>query len=364
MISYSEWPMFGRDSANTSHVEVSGPREGISEDWGFKESSGCSPVVAGDILYGADRGPINENRAHVYALSLDGNEEWRYESGKIRSSSLAIDEDILIACESFDGNFQDGDDSGLITALDRFTGAVEWQVETDHVVYSSPVIVNGTVFVGSHDNHLYAIDIHSGTIEWRFKTNSEIFTTPSVANGTVYFASGRKDAHIYAVDTETGREQWRFKTGEHEDFVSGHDEGGVFNAMPIKNGVLYAGGIDERLYALDAESGVEKWNFKAEGSINSSPAVNTDTVFFSTSNDIIYAVNTSDGTPNWKAEVPTSENARPVLAEDTLILGAGILRAFDANSGDELWNSKVTRGVAYPVILEETMYIGFSSYSW
>ncbi|QSG13424.1 WD40/PQQ-like beta propeller repeat containing protein (plasmid) [Halapricum desulfuricans] len=364
MDNHIKWPMFGPDPSNTSYVEVSGPREGISENWDFNQAAAVSPVVADELLYGSVSGPINENRDDVYALSLDGEEKWRYESGEIRSPSLAIDEDVLIACESFDGRFQEGDDYGLITALDRFTGTVKWQIETGHVIFSAPTIVGGTVYVGSHDSNLYAIDIRSGTIEWRFETNAEIFTTPSVANGTVYFGSGRKDAHIYAVDTKTGREQWRFKTGEYEDFVSAYDEGGIFNAMPIKNGVLYAGGIDERLYALDADSGAEKWNFKAKGSINSSPAVNTDNVFFSTSDDIIYAVNTSDGALNWKAEVPTSKNTRPILAEDTLLLGAGILRAFDADSGTELWNSKADRGASHPVILEEKMYIGFSSYSW
>jgi hypothetical protein len=44
-----------------------------------------------------------------------------------------------------------------------------WRFETGGTVYSSPVVSNGVVYVGSNDNNLYAIDAVTGTEKWRFK---------------------------------------------------------------------------------------------------------------------------------------------------------------------------------------------------
>ena len=51
-------------------------------------------------------------------------------------------------------------------------------------VYSSPVVANGIVYVGSEDKNLYAIDAVTGKEKWRFATGDHIYSSPSVANGS------------------------------------------------------------------------------------------------------------------------------------------------------------------------------------
>jgi|UPI0006B64B00 outer membrane protein assembly factor BamB len=350
--------MYGPDPANTGSVESAGPKRGIEETWQFsgEEVIATSPTLKDETVYVGEVGEFRDDQSHVYAVdATDGSEKWRYESAENGAPSLAVTDEYTIVAESRES--YDNDDSGCITALDRSTGAIHWQFEVDDVVYAAPTVVDGTVFVGSHDNNLYAIDCETGEETWRFRTNSDVATTPAVSQGTVFIGSGRKDGHVYAVDAETGREQWRFKTGEYDDFNS-MDEGGVFNAIAVSDGVVYAGAHDERLYALDAESGDERWNFKAEGGIDSSPALDDGTLFFSTWEDNIYAVDAIDGSVRWKVDVPTSQGARPVVADETLYIGAGILRAFDPETGEELWNDKSFRGEARPAIVDGTMYIG------
>ncbi|WP_425604810.1 PQQ-binding-like beta-propeller repeat protein [Halobellus marinus] len=55
--------------------------------------------------------------------------------------------------------------TGEDTSITAFgiDGAPEWRFETDGSVDSSPVVVDGTVYVGSMDNHVYALDAASGT---------------------------------------------------------------------------------------------------------------------------------------------------------------------------------------------------------
>ena len=89
--------------------------------------------------------------------------------------------------------------------------------------------------------------------QWRFKTEGPIIGSPAIANGVVYI--GSIDGHLYAVDQETGKQKWKFKTlGSRQ----------VTSSPTIANGLVYFGGFDGILYALDAETGTMKWNFLAE----------------------------------------------------------------------------------------------------
>ncbi|PSP47973.1 hypothetical protein BRC69_00335 [Halobacteriales archaeon QH_6_66_25] len=51
---------------------------------------------------------------------------------------------------------------------------------------SSPTVVNGTVFVGSGDQHLYALDRDSGDQQWRYDAGVKVNTGPTVVDGTAF----------------------------------------------------------------------------------------------------------------------------------------------------------------------------------
>jgi outer membrane protein assembly factor BamB len=89
--------------------------------------------------------------------------------------------------------------------------------------------------------------------KWTFKTDGPIIGSPAVANGVVYV--GSVDGNMYAVDQETGKQKWKFKT-----FASRQ----VTSSPAIANGLVYFGGFDGIVYAVDAQTGTLKWNFVAE----------------------------------------------------------------------------------------------------
>jgi glucose dehydrogenase len=68
-------------------------------------------------------------------------------------------------------------------------------------VSSSPAVVDGTLFVGSADTHLYALDAANGAQRWTFETAGPVHSSPAVVDGTVYV--GSEDNHVYALGTET-----------------------------------------------------------------------------------------------------------------------------------------------------------------
>lgn len=85
-----------------------------------------------------------------------------------------------------------------------------WEFDTDAAVRSSPAVVDGTVYVGSDDGHLYAIETSSGDLEWSFETEAPIESSPAVMGQTVYV--GSDDGHLYAVSVHTGEKRWEFET--------------------------------------------------------------------------------------------------------------------------------------------------------
>src|SRR5215211_4467775 len=73
-------------------------------------------------------------------------------------------------------------------------------------------------------------------------------------------------------------ELWRFQV-----------EGEIHSAPAIVGGVLYIGGGDGGVYALDAGSGEELWRFHADNPISSSPAVVDGLGYVGSDNGTLYA---------------------------------------------------------------------------
>jgi eukaryotic-like serine/threonine-protein kinase len=52
-----------------------------------------------------------------------------------------------------------GSQDSYVYALDLQRGAVVRKFKTGGVVYSTPTILDGVLYVGSYDKHLYAFDV-------------------------------------------------------------------------------------------------------------------------------------------------------------------------------------------------------------
>jgi outer membrane protein assembly factor BamB len=87
--------------------------------------------------------------------------------------------------------------NGLIAGAPN--SAQVYAFPTGGFIESSPAVgADGTVYIGSQDNHLYAVD-GTGTQKWKFETGDHIDSSPAVgADGTVYI--GSYDNYLYAID--------------------------------------------------------------------------------------------------------------------------------------------------------------------
>ncbi len=76
-------------------------------------------------------------------------------------------------------------------------GTLRWRYLTGDVVYSSPVVVNGVVYVGSADDYVYALNASNGTLRWQYLTGNGVYSSPAVIKGVVYI--GSFDDYVYAL---------------------------------------------------------------------------------------------------------------------------------------------------------------------
>ena len=71
-----------------------------------------------------------------------------------------------------------------------------WHHHTGGWIVNAPTVVDGVVYVGSDDNHVYALDAGTGDLLWRFETGGVIRSSPTVTGGVVY--AGSLDGGVYA----------------------------------------------------------------------------------------------------------------------------------------------------------------------
>jgi hypothetical protein len=104
---------------------------------------------------------------------------------------------------------------------------------------------------------------HSGTyasqaprefhrIKWKFPTGDRVVSSPVWQDNVVYF--GGDDGNVYAVDATTGNQIWKHATG-----------GPVPSTPAVADGVVYVGSYDGKFYALNAKTGGTKWKFATGG---------------------------------------------------------------------------------------------------
>ena len=196
-----------------------------------------------------------------------------------------------------------------VTALDVRSGRALWTwsppMPNNLIHHGFPqvnrgvAILDGMVYIGTLDAHLYALDAHSGAVRWKVKlgdnklgyavTGAPLAVKDKIIVGISGGESGIR-GFLDAYDAKTGKRAWRFhtvpgpgdaghdtwggdswKTGGAPTWITGSFDPdlnllywGVGNPGPDWNGDVRPG---DNLYscsllALDVDSGKLKWHFQ------------------------------------------------------------------------------------------------------
>jgi len=112
-----------------------------------------SPLVAGDTIYAGTM------RGSVYALTLDGQQRWRFTLDDAKPefrATPALVNGILVAVSR----------RGVVVGLDPATGRQRWRSEIADVrLDASPLAVDGSVFLATTKHALIRVDASSGATQ-------------------------------------------------------------------------------------------------------------------------------------------------------------------------------------------------------
>ncbi len=299
----------GFAAAESSSVEVR---------WQTEVDAGDSaPVVASGAVY------VGSRDGAVYAFDADsGRRFWRFQTGDRLPDGTHGAEEANATIQSAAGRDQPSE------------------------VSATPVVAEGSVYVGSEDTSFYSLNALTGELNWSRRTGGKITDPAVVAEGVVYFVS--HDGMLYAHDGESGSDLWRLDTSAdpgdwvvrttHLPVVHGRT---AFTTVKLpaseQSGSL--------LLAIDPETGEELWRLAVDGIASARPTVLGDTVLFPVFaaggrelGSSVYAVDVTSGAVRWRLDDPFVIAASPMVLGNRAVFSAdkGVF-AVNFETGDELW---------------------------
>jgi len=269
----------------------------INADFDSTPIVGDNPIAPsfGTIFFGSD-GPPNA----IFAVNPDGTLRWQFNTGnEVDTVPVLSPDGTVVYAVSNDNNLY----AVNVSANPAVDGTLKWTfpIDTDPGDINSSPTVNpsdGTIYVGSADNHsAFAIN-PDGTLKWQFNpgTGRDMRSSPTFAidpiNGipTVYI--GSDDGNLYAINANTGNDLWRFDTGSQV----------VSSPIVDLDGTIYVGSDSSNVYAINPD-GTQKWLFPTGGLVRSSPAIGDDGFIHIGSNDTnFYTISQFADPRNFKDE--------------------------------------------------------------
>jgi outer membrane protein assembly factor BamB len=283
----------------------------------FGRCTAASPMVADGVVYmglmvPTPCGKDSDRDAPGYLLALDadtGQELWRFRAGAIESSPLLVDGVLYVG--SWDEN---------VYAVDARTGRARWSFQTGDEVKGAAAYGKGTVFIASYDGNVYALDARSGKLRWEAAAQDRLggqgnwYATPAVAYGRVFI--GNTDGKVYAFGARSGELLWAQSTGSY-----------IYSSAAVWDRKVFVGSHDGRLYALDAATGDQVWSFDAGAAISGSPTVLAGIVYASTVRgpERTYGVDARSGRRVWT--FPDGKYT-PVVADEERVYLTGYTRIY------------------------------------
>ncbi len=255
---------------------------------------------------------------------------------EVRGTPLIYQGSLYVGC--YDNN---------LYALNAADGKFQWKYPTDGGVVSRPAAYENNLFFGSEDKRLHVIGARTGKVVWTYYTDGPIRSSPRIAEGHVFI--GSDDHVLHAVNLNTGRSVWQFTASEK-----------IRSTPFIANDLVYFGCEGGDFYAVDFR-GTMKWRYQAKRAITSSPVVAGQSTFFASADSTLYCVDARNGWAIWRFRLGKGSVSSPALADELVFVGAadGFIYCVEARAGKEMWRFRTEHQVSgSPVIYKDSLYCG------
>ena len=246
--------------------------------------------------------------------------DWRLDVSSVEGSPVVSNGTMFL-----------GDGSGRLLSLDVESGSVSWATDMDGVITFAPATDGLSVVVGTDSGTVAAFDADDGSMLWELGLNSHV-STPTIHDGVAYV--GTKDGTVAAFDVESGGVEWR-TTIE----VAGENRFEHILQLPtpvIADDRLVVNGTD--LVALDPADGSEIWTTEViRDSVNlehvwpTMPTVTSDSIYLQLRTEI-RRYDLESGVERWRTRPDFARHGvHPVSATDDAVITAHV-------AGTNIWD--------------------------
>lgn len=238
----------------------------------------------GDIkVHGGMVYAVSVREEKLYAIDSDtGEGRWSFD-GRLSWEPPLVTDDTVYAT----GEDKKEHSKSRLYAIDRVSGELSWSLAVPGAHPTRATIAKDLIFFttdkdwfgkntveimdrrrkGKEPDHvtLYAVDLNSHRVKWEHQLPrtglSAVWRFPaSVWGGLVFFFSNQ---NLVALETQTGRRAWMFEPRKF-DLTELLVEGQTVYAVTAKHPKLFGRG-KATVYALDAQTGEEKWTYSTGG---------------------------------------------------------------------------------------------------
>ena len=280
---------------------------------------------------------VTNTGGEVKALGLrNGKTRWVHATGAKIYSTPATDGRKVIAAAT----------DGTVYALNIRNGKVLWRFDTGQPLVSSPVITGDRVFIAGSSGTCFALGLDSGTVLW---SNSSIDgfveTIPLVYRGKIIF--GTWNNRLYALDAETGQIAWDWHNGYANRMLS------PAACVPVASGDrVFVVAPDRKMACLDASDGTLLWHSSLEEqTVRESMGLSADSslVYAKTMDGNLIGVRAdgSEEKASWKADANTGYDIAPAVIPESdgvvfIPTDKGIIYAVTRDEGRLLWIHRIS----------------------
>jgi outer membrane protein assembly factor BamB len=240
--------------------------------------------------------------------------------------------------------------------------------------FSTPAVHNGLVYVGC-DNYegssLFAFDENTGEEIWNASIGLIGRSSPVVADGKVFVMSREQSLFslkgndtVFALDAETGEILWNITIGNNTNVLGNYlrtygIDNRILTSSPVSTpayykGTLFVMSLQGILYALNGDTGGEKWTFNTSEAISgieifpyhaTSPAVVDNIVYVAFSKNLIleeraylFALDTKNGEIKWDYEIRDPEYD-PSVPQRHVVFASPVVTDGLVLISENRWNS-------------------------
>jgi outer membrane protein assembly factor BamB len=312
---------------------------------------GAAPGQAWPGLNLDDQRAYLASSTHVFAVNLsDGKEVWRWPARDVNIGGDVFLADPGVSAEVIvvGSEGPPASHSGVVFGLEPASGELRWCVVFDERA------LNRTRGAGLPCTAVP--DATRGALGDLFMpaVDNRLVGGITIAEGVAYF--GMANNRVYALNAETGAYLWTFNGSAHP----------VWAAPLVVGERLIVTSFDHQVYALDRATGQLSnggWSRDLGAAIAGTPALLAETLYVGNFGNELNALDVETGEPVWEAPFQTNYWIwdGPALAEDTLFVSDlnGNVYSVATGTGTQNWTVKPGGFLrASPAVHDGSLYVG------